>query len=84
MATTRDVEHAGDRGGAHRQEVRRLHGRRRRLLLVDEGEIFGLLGPNGAGKSTLIRMMTTLIPITSGNAFIAGLRRETRADDVRR
>ena len=33
---------------------------------VKDGEIFGLLGPNGAGKSTLIRMMTTLIPITSG------------------
>ena len=37
---------------------------------VKEGEIFGLLGPNGAGKSTLIRMMTTLIPITSGTARI--------------
>ena len=34
-------------------------------FFVKEGEIFGLLGPNGAGKSTLIRMMTTLIPITS-------------------
>ena len=32
---------------------------------VADGEIFGLLGPNGAGKSTLIRMMTTLIPVTS-------------------
>jgi len=39
---------------------------------VKEGEIFGLLGPNGAGKSTLIRMMTTLIPISSGTACIAG------------
>jgi len=39
---------------------------------VTEGEIFGLLGPNGAGKSTLIRMMTTLIPITSGTARIGG------------
>ena len=39
---------------------------------VTEGEIFGLLGPNGAGKSTLIRMMTTLIPITSGKARIGG------------
>ena len=39
---------------------------------VKEGEIFGLLGPNGAGKSTLIRMMTTLIPITAGEARIAG------------
>lgn len=39
---------------------------------VNEEEIFGLLGPNGAGKSTLIRMMTTLIPITSGYAKIGG------------
>jgi HlyD family secretion protein len=39
---------------------------------VKEGEIFGLLGPNGAGKSTLIRMMTTLIPITSGKAWVMG------------
>jgi ABC-2 type transport system ATP-binding protein len=48
---------------------------------VDEGETFGLLGPNGAGKSTLIRMMTTLLPITSGIARIAGhdVRREPDA-----
>jgi ABC-2 type transport system ATP-binding protein len=39
---------------------------------VADREIFGLLGPNGAGKSTLIRMMTTLIPVTSGRAVIAG------------
>lgn len=39
---------------------------------VADGEIFGLLGPNGAGKSTLIRMMTTLIPITAGKAYVAG------------
>src|SRR3984957_10786105 len=39
---------------------------------VPQGEIFGLLGPNGAGKSTLIRMMTTLLPITSGRALING------------
>jgi ABC-2 type transport system ATP-binding protein len=39
---------------------------------VKDGEIFGLLGPNGAGKSTLIRMMTTLIPVTSGRAIVAG------------
>jgi ABC-2 type transport system ATP-binding protein len=51
---------------------------------VKEGEIFGLLGPNGAGKSTLIRMMTTLIPITSGKAFIAGYDVSQNADAARR
>ncbi|OBQ57822.1 ABC transporter ATP-binding protein [Mesorhizobium erdmanii] len=52
-------------------------------LRVGAGEIFGLIGPNGAGKSTLIKMLTTLLPPTSGDAFIAGfdLRRQSR--DVR-
>jgi ABC-2 type transport system ATP-binding protein len=51
---------------------------------VKEGEIFGLLGPNGAGKSTLIRMMTTLIPITSGKALIAGHDVSKEPDAARR
>jgi ABC-2 type transport system ATP-binding protein len=51
---------------------------------VKEGEIFGLLGPNGAGKSTLIRMMTTLIPITSGTARIVGHDVQKDPDAVRR
>jgi ABC-2 type transport system ATP-binding protein len=53
-------------------------------FFVKEGEIFGLLGPNGAGKSTLIRMMTTLIPITSGTACIAGHSVKKDPDAVRR
>jgi ABC-2 type transport system ATP-binding protein len=51
---------------------------------VADGEIFGLLGPNGAGKSTLIRMMTTLVPITSGRAMVAGHDVAKDPDDVRR
>ncbi len=38
---------------------------------VMEGEIFGFLGPNGAGKTTLIRMLTTLLKPTEGNAKVA-------------
>ena len=51
---------------------------------VADGEIFGLLGPNGAGKSTLIRMMTTLIPVTSGKAVVGGHDVSKESDAVRR
>jgi ABC-2 type transport system ATP-binding protein len=51
---------------------------------VDEGEIFGLLGPNGAGKSTLIRMLTTLLPPSSGTATVNGFDVIRQADGVRK
>jgi ABC-2 type transport system ATP-binding protein len=41
-------------------------------LTVAAGELVALLGPNGAGKSTTLRMLTTLIPPTSGTARVAG------------
>jgi ABC-2 type transport system ATP-binding protein len=42
-------------------------------LEVQPGAIFGFLGPNGAGKSTTVRMLTTLLSITSGRAEVAGV-----------
>src|SRR5580698_3404840 len=51
---------------------------------VEHGEVFGLLGPNGAGKSTLIRMLTTLVPPTSGAARVNGFDIVAEADEVRR
>lgn len=50
---------------------------------VAHGEVFGLLGPNGAGKSTLIRMLTTLVPPTSGAARIAGFDVARSPNEVR-
>ena len=41
-------------------------------ISVQPGEMFGLVGPNGAGKTTVIKMLTTILPPTSGNAFVGG------------
>jgi ABC-2 type transport system ATP-binding protein len=53
-------------------------------LSVNAGEVFGLLGSNGAGKTTTIKMLTTLLPPTSGEARVAGFSITTQAVDVRR
>ena len=41
-------------------------------LSVPKGEIFGVIGPDGAGKTTTIRMISTLIKPTDGDAIVAG------------
>jgi ABC-2 type transport system ATP-binding protein len=52
-------------------------------LHVLEGEVFGFLGPNGAGKSTTVRMLTTLMSITSGTAKVTGVDVAADPDAVR-
>jgi ABC-2 type transport system ATP-binding protein len=52
-------------------------------LSVAAGEVFGLLGPNAAGKTTLVKMLTTLLPPTSGRATVAGFDIQRRPARVR-
>ncbi|MDR3627280.1 MAG: ATP-binding cassette domain-containing protein [Ignavibacteriaceae bacterium] len=51
---------------------------------INKGEIFGLVGPNGAGKTTTIKILTTLLPATSGEANIGGYDVTRNASKVRR
>jgi len=72
-------------------EARRLTKRFDGLVAVDhidldvgEGEIFGFLGPNGAGKTTTIKMLTTLLKPSEGEAKVCGYDIVKQPDLVRR
>jgi ABC-2 type transport system ATP-binding protein len=52
-------------------------------LDVPYGEIYGFLGPNGAGKSTTVKMLCTLLGITSGTASVCGYDVATETGDIR-
>jgi len=51
---------------------------------VDKGEIFGLLGPNGAGKTTIIRILLTLINLSSGKVFLFDVDVTKNSEKVRK
>ena len=53
----------------HFKEVKAVDGV---SLKIKKGELFSILGPNGAGKTTLVRMLTTVLTPTSGDAIIKG------------
>src|ERR1700687_2214711 len=50
---------------------------------VEKGEIFGFLGPNGSGKTTVIKMLTGLLPLSGGSAWVEGLDVRTESESVR-
>src|ERR1700686_5425650 len=50
---------------------------------VEKGEIFGFLGPNGSGKTTVIKMLTGLLPLSEGDAWVEGLDVRKDAEAVR-
>ena len=72
------VKRYSGRGGSDVEAVRGVD------LEVAEGEVFGFLGPNGAGKSTTVRMLTTLMSITSGTARVAGVDVAAEPDRARK
>jgi len=50
---------------------------------VEKGEVFGFLGPNGSGKTTVIKMLTGILPLTSGRGVVDGIDVTLDPDGVR-
>lgn len=81
MITTTALRKTFHKGGREKVEVEAVKGV---SIEVKQGEIFGFLGPNGAGKTTTMRMLSTLLTPTSGQATIAGLELAQGSEEIRR
>jgi ABC-2 type transport system ATP-binding protein len=87
-----DALHDGGRPAARAIEARDLHKEYPGGVVavegidleVAEGEVFAFLGPNGAGKTTTVRMLTTLLRPTAGEAQVAGFDLYSQPNEVRR
>jgi ABC-2 type transport system ATP-binding protein len=70
------------------RNLRKLYGSKAAVdglsLSVPRGSFFGFLGPNGAGKSTTIRMLTGLIPPTSGSIALLGMPMPDREIEIKK
>lgn len=70
------------------QDVHKSYGDREAVkgvsFSVGEGEIFGLIGPNGAGKTTTLRMISTLLKISSGSIKVYGKDVTNESEEVRK
>ena len=70
------------------KDVRKSYGQREAVhgvsLTVKQGEVFGLIGHNGAGKTTMLRMISTILKITSGTIEVYGKDVSKEPDEVRK
>jgi len=71
------------RKGFFKSQVREIEALKDIALEVQAGEIFGLLGPNGAGKTTLIKIITTLLLPSGGEAWVNGFHILRQENQVR-
>jgi ABC-2 type transport system ATP-binding protein len=69
--------------GGKKSEPKELTALQEITLDIPKGELFGLLGPNGAGKTTLIKILTTLLAPSSGQAWVAGYDVNNAPQEVR-